>query len=256
MNEEASVPKTSGLATASLVLAILGVLCGLTALPALVLGIVALVEIRRRPQELTGRGMAVAGIVVSAFVLVVLMPAAIFVGLYTASQSPGLAEARLAAMKVRDKSNLHLVSLGSGLYCAEHGEYPASLDILLKEGHLIDQEVLLAPADEAPRPLGETSLLCSYEYVGALPTDIPETTITCYTRKGVYPGGRNVVYADMAVNWVSEAELAAGPDAGRQSLRASYEALVRALGDELTPEREAQLREFYEIEDGPQPRSQ
>lgn len=55
---------TNGLATASLVLGILGLFCGITAIVGLVLGIVALGQIRKGRG--TGRGLAIGGIVTSA----------------------------------------------------------------------------------------------------------------------------------------------------------------------------------------------
>lgn len=55
---------TNGLATASLVLGILGLFCGITAIVGLILGIVALGQIRKGRG--TGRGLAIGGIVTSA----------------------------------------------------------------------------------------------------------------------------------------------------------------------------------------------
>jgi hypothetical protein len=65
--------KTSGLAITSLVLGILGI-CGITALVGLILGIVALVKINRSGGRLSGQGLAIAGICVSAFMLLVSIP--------------------------------------------------------------------------------------------------------------------------------------------------------------------------------------
>ena len=58
--------KTSLLAVASLVLAMMTVIIGpVAAVPSLVCGFVARYRIGRRPEELTGKGLAVAGIVLS-----------------------------------------------------------------------------------------------------------------------------------------------------------------------------------------------
>src|ERR1017187_7968277 len=65
--------KTSGLAITSLVLGILG-MCGITALVGLILGIVALVKINRSGGRLSGQGLAIAGICVSGFMLLVSIP--------------------------------------------------------------------------------------------------------------------------------------------------------------------------------------
>jgi len=56
--------RTSGLAVASLVFGILAFFSGgLTGIVAVILGHMALSQIKRRPQELTGSGLAVAGLV-------------------------------------------------------------------------------------------------------------------------------------------------------------------------------------------------
>jgi uncharacterized membrane protein len=61
------------MAIASLVLGILGFLCGLSAIPGLILGIVALSQISQSRGQLTGRGLAIAGICVSAAVLLLFL---------------------------------------------------------------------------------------------------------------------------------------------------------------------------------------
>lgn len=64
--------KTSGLAVASLVCGLLGLLtCGLGAIVGLILGIVGLMRIRQSGGALGGEGLAVAGIVVSGASLVI-----------------------------------------------------------------------------------------------------------------------------------------------------------------------------------------
>ncbi len=56
--------KTSGLAIAALVLGILSFFSlGLTAIPALIFGIISLVKIEKSGGRITGRGFAIAGIV-------------------------------------------------------------------------------------------------------------------------------------------------------------------------------------------------
>ncbi len=71
--------KTSGLAIAALVLGILTFFTfGITAIPALILGIISLVKIEKSGGRLTGRGFAIAGIVVPVlgFIpLAILLPA-------------------------------------------------------------------------------------------------------------------------------------------------------------------------------------
>jgi hypothetical protein len=76
---ERPIVKTSGLAIAALVLGILSVFtCGITAIPAVILGIISLVRIDKSGGRLTGRGFAVVGIVfpvITFFVVFVLLNA-------------------------------------------------------------------------------------------------------------------------------------------------------------------------------------
>jgi hypothetical protein len=64
-------PRTSGLAIASLVLGIL-FLCGIGSLLATIFGAVALGQIARSNGSLTGKGMAVAGLVLGVIGLVII----------------------------------------------------------------------------------------------------------------------------------------------------------------------------------------
>src|SRR5437870_4919464 len=54
--------RTSGLALASLILALVGAFTVIGTMAAVVLGLLALRQIRRRPDQLTGRRIALAGI--------------------------------------------------------------------------------------------------------------------------------------------------------------------------------------------------
>ena len=83
-----SAAKTSGLAITSLVLAILSpCTCFITAIPAIILGIVALVKISKSVGQLKGNGFAIAGIALP----VVLLP---FIALLMAIMMPALARVR------------------------------------------------------------------------------------------------------------------------------------------------------------------
>ena len=60
---------TSGKAIASLVLGLCGLLCGLAAIVGLIYGIIALSDINKSGGRLEGRGLATAGIAVSAVMI-------------------------------------------------------------------------------------------------------------------------------------------------------------------------------------------
>jgi len=107
--------KTSGLAIASLVLGVLGLMsCGLTALVGLILGICGLVSINNSKGRLMGSGLAVAGIVISAF-MVLILP--IMVGMLL----PALARARSEARRVRCTSNLRQLGTAMNMYLTKYG---------------------------------------------------------------------------------------------------------------------------------------
>jgi len=243
----AAEAKTCGLAIASLVLGILGFVSGLSAIPGLILGIMALSRINRSAGRLRGKGLATAGIVTSSVVFVMFFVIAVL----AAMLMPALARARLEARKAASKNNLHQIGLGIAMYSADNREqYPPDLGALIEQQYLGSRDVLLDPNDAEAQQVGPDAAPPSYEYVGPIPiARVPAGTIICYSRKGIYQGGRNVLHADCAVEWVDEQWLKEAGGDPRYSLRASYEAVVEAFGQELTPERDAELRKFYEVED-------
>lgn len=113
--------KTSGLAIASLVLAILGVFtCGTTALIGLILGIIALVKVKNSRGALGGGGLALAGIIVSA-IFVFMIP------LFLAMVLPALASAKQKAQSINCLSNVRQLSLAMRVYADKHqSHYPAA----------------------------------------------------------------------------------------------------------------------------------
>ncbi len=116
--------KTSGAAVAALVLGILAfVTCGITALPAIICGIVALVKISGSNGLLKGKGMAITGLVLPA-ILLVLMPV---ISILVAILLPSLSQAKDQARNVICKSNLKQLSMATALYADENdGEFPTA----------------------------------------------------------------------------------------------------------------------------------
>jgi Domain of unknown function (DUF4190) len=119
--ESVAPAKKSGLAIASLALGILGLLtCGVTALIGLILGIVALIKVKRSRGALGGGGIALAGIVVSA-VFVVMIPISAAVLL------PALAAAKQKAQSINCASNVKGLVFAMQMYADEnHNLYPAA----------------------------------------------------------------------------------------------------------------------------------
>lgn len=139
-----------GTAVASLVLGIVSlVTCWLGfifAIPGIICGHLALSRIRQSGGSMGGRGMALAGLIMSYIAPVVMITAIL------ASVSMG------AIGKVSEKGAVtkginmgRQVALAAKLYAADHeGRYPATLDELVSSGALDDQGFLLKLASFKP----------------------------------------------------------------------------------------------------------
>jgi prepilin-type processing-associated H-X9-DG protein len=113
--------RTSGLAITSLVLGILGLFtCGITSLVGLIMGILALVKVNRSGGQLSGKGLAIAGICTSALFL-------LLIPLYAAMLLPALAKAKGRAQSIACMNNLRQLSMGVLMYTQGNGnKYPPS----------------------------------------------------------------------------------------------------------------------------------
>lgn len=114
----------SGMAITSLVLGICGFLCTLTAIPGLILGFMAMKKINASEGRLGGRGLALAGTIVSAVALV--MSIAI-IAIYAALLLPALAKAKSKAQTINCVNNLKQLGLAVKIYSADNGDkFPAA----------------------------------------------------------------------------------------------------------------------------------
>jgi prepilin-type processing-associated H-X9-DG protein len=113
--------KTSNMAIVALVLGILSIFtCGLTTIPAIILGIVSLVRIEKSGGSLTGRGFAIAGIVVPSVTLPLI---ALFMGI----MMPALARARQVAFRMVCGTNLAGIGKAMVIYAGDYDEqFPRS----------------------------------------------------------------------------------------------------------------------------------
>lgn len=117
VNSPTTPAKTSGLAIASLVLGIGGLLsCGVTALVGLVLGIMAMGKIKKSGGQLGGSGIALAGTIVSG-VFVVMIPVLVILG---AMLLPALAKAKDRAQTISCVNNLKQLSLAVRIYSGDN----------------------------------------------------------------------------------------------------------------------------------------
>jgi prepilin-type processing-associated H-X9-DG protein len=115
----AGAGNTSGLAIASLVLGIIGLfLCGIGEIVGLVLGIVALVKINQSGGALRGRGLAIAGIVLSGLSFA-LLPAVMLM--------PALTRAKAKAQSITCMNHMKQLGLGLMMYSSDNqNQWPAA----------------------------------------------------------------------------------------------------------------------------------
>jgi hypothetical protein len=108
------------MAITSLVLGIVSFFCWLfTGLPAVVLGIIALGRIKRSRGQLTGDGLAIAGIVTGAVSSLMVLPIMIALLL------PAVQAAREAARRNQSIYNMKTILLAQHNYKDSHGGFPA-----------------------------------------------------------------------------------------------------------------------------------
>jgi prepilin-type processing-associated H-X9-DG protein len=109
----ASIPmiKTSGLAITSLILGILSFFTFfITAIPAIIFGIIALVKINKSEGRLKGNGLAIAGIIIPAAVLPIIL----------AILMPALSKAREGAKTVVCMSQMRQLGVAMQIYAYDH----------------------------------------------------------------------------------------------------------------------------------------
>ena len=144
---EAITPKTSGLAIAALVCGILSVFtCLLTAIPAIILGIVGLVKINNSAGRLKGTGMAIAGIATPVVALPVI---ALLMGILM----PALARVRQVAFRQVCATNLVGLSKAMMLYKNDYDQYPTPekwCDLLIEKCEVAPIAFRCRGAQEGP----------------------------------------------------------------------------------------------------------
>ena len=147
----ASVPaKTSGLAIASLVLGPCGILtCGTSSLVGIVLGIVSLTQISKSQGRLKGQGLAIAGIIVSAFFILV-MPALVI---------PALAKAKAKAQGITCITNAKQLAIAVIIHAQANTNTcpPAAAWCDVIQPHIGMSRVFQCPA-------GDKTHQCHYAY--------------------------------------------------------------------------------------------
>jgi prepilin-type processing-associated H-X9-DG protein len=210
--EPEAPPRTSGMAIASLVLGLLGLLTvGVTALVGVALGIIGLIQINRRPHRLTGSELAIGGIAVSAVSLVL---ALVVAPILIAILFPVFARAREKAVQTSCMANLKQISVCTLMYAADYDERLPLKDSWCDAiyDRVGNEQVYVCPALPEER--------CGYAYNARLhgveltSVKSPGDTVACYDAIGGWNaagdasladprhnGGLNVSYVDGHVKW-------------------------------------------------------
>ena len=195
-----SSPPTSGLAIASLVCGVAGFFfCGIPAIAGLILGIVALSKIASSKGELGGKGLAIAGTVVSAVTILV---GIVMAGIWAAMLIPALSRARAEAQKAACMSNLNQIGIAITMYRRENAQqWPDSLEDLHPD-YIQSREVFRCPATDRDAHDGPG------HYIYQKPSgtqDLWETPIV-FDAPNNHEGGRCVLFGDAHVEWQSDSQ--------------------------------------------------
>ncbi len=129
----AQAPRTSPLAVWSLILGILSIFClwVLGSIPAIIMGAIAMKRSNENPQEVGGKGLALAGIITGG---VGILTGLITVGIYASAMIPAYSGVQSRAEEVRTISSVRIISLGLSSYSADHdGSFPPTLEELIPD---------------------------------------------------------------------------------------------------------------------------
>jgi hypothetical protein len=133
--------RRSGLAVASLVLGLLSfVLSIFTAIPAVICGHIAKSRIRKNSEEISGRGMATAGLVLG-YLHIGFLFVLFFVGMIAALAATLMLDNRSKAIEFEAIACIGSVSTASRIYAVEEGHPPASFADLLSAELLTEENL-------------------------------------------------------------------------------------------------------------------
>ena len=202
--------QTSGLAIASFVL---GILFFVPPAPivGLVLGIIALVKIDSSRGALTGKGLAIVGIVFGAvFTLLMCLLAPV-----AAMLLPGLTRARNHALAAASRNNLKQIGLAVLMYEADYDAMPENLQVLCDHQYIWRVSVLARRRSHSQIDPNQVDFTADYLYFPVrtgpekgISQALPGVPIAWERQAGWYPAGRvGVVYADGHVEVIEVSEL-------------------------------------------------
>lgn len=195
-NAPAPQPKTPAISVWSLVLGILSIFCLwiLGSIPAIILGIVGIKKANENPQEVGGKGLALAGIITGS---VGILTGIATMGMYAAMVMPAVAGVQAQAEKTVVMNDMRQVSFALQAYTLDHEmKYPASLADLVPD-YLETDEFIMQVNDVS----GESALFL-YRPPAATTEDFSNTVLLL----SPFPiqGERVVAYADGRVETIPE----------------------------------------------------
>jgi len=205
------------MAIAALVFGIIGLfLCPISALVALILGIIATSRACSQPNVYGGKGMAIAGICLGG-IGILWMPLMISILL------PSLSRARELAKRAVDASNLRGVGQACWIYANDHGDQlPLDFKVLIDAG-LITQGQLQNPSDP------DATNTCDYYFVrypevAGSPDVLPGDWIFAFSDPAHHNDeGANILFVDGHVAFVKEPEFTETVEGFRRDFEAEFE---------------------------------
>lgn len=196
-----SESKTSGLAIASLILGIIGILTTLFligplfGIVGLILGIIAVKKIGKPGQATDGKGLAIAGIATSSIsvaVMLLLILPAILLGM---TMPMWAGRAREIANRTICSSNLHGIQKAMISYAARNDDqFPPTIELLLDEGSIMPQTLTCRSGGE------DAGYIYIYPNQGA---NAPGDAILMYEPLTNHNNeGTNILFGDGHIEWL------------------------------------------------------
>jgi hypothetical protein len=200
---EPIMPKTSGLAIASLVLGILSIFtCALTAIPSIICGIISLIKIEKSGGRLTGKGFAISGIILPVVTLPILLMAILM---------PALSRVRQTAFRMVCGTNLSGLSKAMMLYANDFDdEFPRAGSRTTRwSGKIADWQASnrfeaygMTPDNKGG--IGGTATITSNFYLLVKYSEVTPKSFVCKSDTGVTefnPGDEGSINTDITSFW-------------------------------------------------------
>lgn len=190
---------SSGMAVTALVMGIVSlVLCPLTSIPGLILGIMATSRASETPPRASGKGMAIAGIATSALGL---LSSLLVIPILIAVMLPAVGTARQAAMRVKSEANARMMVQAIITQSqSNNGQFPQTADDW--QQNLIDAG--LVPAEMFTSPYTD-GLGDDYFFVPGGRDDFDASRVVVYEDPAINLEGTVIGFADGHTEFVDQA---------------------------------------------------